>query len=346
MSKKGQTTEESKEKPGQEAILKEVKTEPTPQLKPDESTAARPAEEMMRQNLANAREIAKQVAMFVDGDDIEQHLRKLDDVAELMLVNETVKYQAILLSMEESIRAEVTAWIKTENLTKEVRGNPEALKKRLLEKFGVRRSLLERIHFVTQPRREERRLVIDILERKRVYDELMNEMMQWRDKLLVEAALQMLIPEDRADYCNLRPEEAKRSMNDLLEFVRRKEEERLREEKLGSPKEKKEERTERRESRKEVVKKHPSKKRLDEEDEREQLMREGKCFICRKQGHRAIDCPNKNDEDQDVEGVKKARVVKCTECGQEGHTRWKCPRLKKELGREPKKDRRGSADDL
>jgi len=185
-----------------------------------------------KQSLLAAKELAAQVKTLDDGDDIEEHLRRLDDMAELMMVDDMVKYQAMLLSMNEAMRMEFTAWLKTENLLDGVRGKPESLKKRLLEKFRVRKSMLERINFIIQPRRVEQRLVVDFLERQRVYVEVYAELMKNREKLLVEAAMQLLSPEDRADYCNLRPDEAKRNMGDLIEFARRKEDERLQDEKV------------------------------------------------------------------------------------------------------------------
>jgi len=217
-----------------------------------------------KQSLLAAKELAAQVKSFADGDDIEEH------------------YQAILLSLDEPTRTEFNAWIKSEDLREEIRGKPEALKKRLLEKFRVRKSLLERIKFITQPRRREHRLVVDLLERERVYGEVYEEMKKNREKLLVEAALQLLTPEDRADYGNLFPNEATREMKELIEFARRKEEERLRYAKY-EPQKKNEN--------KEETKK---KKTLTEEEARiARLKGAGRCFICEAFGHMAADCPDK-----------------------------------------------------
>jgi hypothetical protein len=125
-----------------------------------------------KQSLLAAKEVVGLLKTFSDGDDIEEHLRRLDDVADLMMIDDLIKYQAMLLSMEESIRGEFNAWLKTEDAVAEVKGNPEALKKRLLDKFRVRKSILERVAFVTQPRRIGKRIVADVLERQRVYCEL------------------------------------------------------------------------------------------------------------------------------------------------------------------------------
>jgi hypothetical protein len=284
------------------------------------ATSAQHDSSPARHSLLAAKEMAAQVNTFEDGDDIEEHLRRLDDMAELMMVDETVKYQAMLLSLNDTTRTEFNAWLKTERLKEEVRGKPDALKKRLLEKFRVRQSVLERINFIIQPRRREQRLVVDLLERQRVYTHVLEELMKNREKLLVEASMQLLSPDDRADYCNFRPNEANREMGDLIEFVRRKEEERLREEKIGTTTEKKkkkkqqkEEPTEEEDDKEEAEGKKkkerkkekedegkkmiiPTKKKkkrvyIEEEDERERLMAQGRCFICHKIGHIAMDCP-------------------------------------------------------
>jgi len=256
-----------------------------------------------KQSLLAAKELAAQVKVFAEGEDIEEHLRRLDDMSELMMVEDLVKYQATLLSMDETTRDEFNAWLKSENLKEEVRGKPDALKKRLLEKFRVRKSLLERINFIIQPRRRERRLIVDLLERRRIYEEVYAEISKNREKLMVEAAMQLLSPDDRADFGNLRPDEAKRDMSDLIEFVRRKEEERLREKKLGLSKNE--------EDKEEEEKKSFLKRRFNKEDEeRDRLMTEGRCFICHKVGHLAADCPDnpkKNDpkkNDDESAGAK------------------------------------------
>jgi hypothetical protein len=255
----------------------------------------------MKQSILAAKELAAQVSTYSDGDDIEEHLRRLDDMSELMMVDETVKYQAILLSLGEPTRTEFNAWLKTENLRDEVKGKPEVLKKRLLEKFRVRKSMLERINFVLQPRRIGHRLVVDLLERKRVYDDVSVEMMKNREKLFVEAAMKLLRPEDRADYGNIRPDEDKRTIADLIEFVRRKEEEQLRDQMIESPQKKNDEDS-----------KKTKKKRYDEEDEeRERHLAQGRCFICHTVGHVAANCPEKkkkkNDDDDDVDDVSAKR---------------------------------------
>lgn len=254
-----------------------------------------------RQSLLAAKELAAQVETFVEGDDVEEHLRKLDDIAELMMVDETVKYQAILLSMDELTRTEFNAWLKTENLREEVKGNPDALKKRLLEKFQVRKSLLERIDFVLQPRRVGRKLLVDLLERKRIYEDMVAEMMKNREQLLVEMTLRLLSPEDRTDYCNLRPEEAKREMKDLLNFVRRKEEERSRDVNIEQKKKKKKNEELKKKNDDSLTEEEPNPapkktaaQRAYEEEEKEErasLMKQGRCFICHELGHIATDCP-------------------------------------------------------
>jgi len=268
-----------------------------------------------KQSLLAAKEVAALVKTFTDGDDIEEHLRRLDDMAELMMIDDQVKYQAMLLSMEESIRGEFTAWLRNENLRDDVKGKPEALKRRLMEKFRVRKSILERVAFVTQPRRNGKRIVADVLERQRVYNEIVDEMKKNKEGLLVEATMQMLSPEDRADYCNLHPEEPKRTMADLLEFIRRKEEEKVREESqqkkivtaAGVKMKKKSSR-------------HDDDDDTEDEDlenadeERARLIKEGRCFVCQKVGHLAAECPlvrmKKMKEQQ--EGDKKKRVAGAT----------------------------------
>jgi len=251
-----------------------------------------------KQSLLVAKEVVGLLKTFYDGDDVEEHLHRVDDMADIMMIDSRTKYQAMLLSMEESVRGEFSAWLKNENLKDEVRGDPEALKKRMLEKFRVRKTILERVAFVTQPRREGKRIVADVLERQRVYNELLDEMMKKKERLLVEATLQLLNQEDRADYCNLYPQESNRAMNDLLDFIRRKEEEKLREE-----------------SRQPIAKKkavaalpaasNAAKTKLkrsrqdgddetedeDAEEERERLFKEGRCFVCKEPGHIAALCP-------------------------------------------------------
>jgi hypothetical protein len=261
----------------------------------------------------------------------------LRDMAELLLADDIVRYQAMLLSLDETTREEFNAWLKSENLRDEVKGKPDALKKRLLEKFRVRKSLLERVNFVTQPCRTGKRLVVELLERKRIYIETLEEMMKNREKLFVEAALQLLKPEDRADYCNLHPEEEKRKIADLIEFVRRKEEELLREKALPSltkKKKKNEEEEEEERLREKALPTLPKKKQNEDEDqeakkknfttrkktraeefyeqeekeERDRLLKEGRCFICHEPGHLAVDCPDnvknrvkkKNNEEAEV----------------------------------------------
>ena len=266
----------------------------------------------IKQSLLAAKELASQIPKFEDGDDIEEHLRKVEDYAELMMVDDTVKYQAMLLSLDELTRSEFHAWLKTENYQAQVKGKPDELKKRLLEKFRVRRSVLERINFVLQPRRHGTRLVVDLLERKRVYDEVFEEMKKNREKLFVEAAMQLLGPEQRADYGNIRPEEEKRTTAELIEFVRRKEEERFREKKLESLKNEEEEEPKKKNQTLKKAKKKTTAEEEDEEEERverEHLMVEGRCFICRDLGHIAADCPDnpknrvkkKRDEDGQVQ---------------------------------------------
>lgn len=292
MSKKGEKKDETPTK------TPVTTTESGPRL----PTALSPAGILPppKQSLLAAKEFAAQLDKFVDGDDIEEHLRVLDDMSELLMVDDTVKYQAILLSMDDSARTEFNAWLKTENLKDEVKGNPEALKKRLLEKFRVRKSLLERMNFVIQPRRKDRRLVVDLLERKRVYDDAHEEMMKNREKLLVEASLQLLSPDDRGDYCNLRQDESKRDLKSLVDFVRRKEEERLRDLKI-EPKKKKELMMKKKDE--EEPTSYSKKKRVNYDGaERERLMSEGRCFLCHKVGHRAADCPDtKNQDDDDTD---------------------------------------------
>jgi len=275
-------------------------------------------ETVTKQSLLAAKEVAGLLKTFSDGDDIEEHLRRLDDVADLMMIDDIVKYQAMLLSMEESIRGEFNAWLKTENLRDEVRGDPGALKKRLLDKFRVRKSILERVAFVTQPRRSGKRIVTDVLERQHVYNDLIDELTRNKERLLVEATMQLLSQEDRTDYCNLRPEEKKREMNDLLEFIRRKEEEKQREEtqlktssrrdndddvktssRAGSDDDVKrvaEEAKLKTIVAREGAKSKKTSSRVDdddetEEEERERLFQEGRCFVCKKIGHVAAMCP-------------------------------------------------------
>lgn len=276
-----------------------------------------------KQSLLAAKEVVGLLKTFSDGDDIEEHLRRLDDVVDLMMVDDLVKYQAMLLSMEESIRGEFNAWLKTENAVVEVKGNPEALKKRLLDKFRVRKSILERVAFVMQPRRSGKRIVADVLERQRVYSELMDELTKNKERLLVEATMQLLTPEDRADYCNLRPIESKRAMIDLLEFIRRKEEERMREESQESLEKKT---TSKKKTivvpggaklRKKTSSRHNDDDDTDEEsadEERERLIKEGRCFVCQKVGHIAAECPlvrmKKMREQQEED--KKKRVAGAT----------------------------------
>jgi len=55
-----------------------------------------------KQSLLAAKELAAQVKTLDDGDDIEEHLRRLDDMAELMMVDDMVKYQAMLLPVSGS----------------------------------------------------------------------------------------------------------------------------------------------------------------------------------------------------------------------------------------------------
>lgn len=264
------------------------------------------AQSLPKQSLLAAKEFAAQLDTFADGDDIEEHLRVLDDMSELLMVDDTVKYQAILLSMDDSTRAEFNAWLTTENLKDEVKGKPEALKKRLLEKFRVRTSILERMNFVTQPRRRDRRLVVDLLERARVYNDALEEMNKNREKLLVEASLQLLSPEDRADYCNLRQDQSKRDMKSLVDFVRRKEEERLHDLKIEPKNQKK---MKKKNDDDESTSPANKKERVnDDGEERERLMAEGRCFICHRIGHRAADCPDnpKNQDDDETDDDDKA----------------------------------------
>jgi hypothetical protein len=297
---------EPKNEPNRRTELNKEPNEPNRTEKRTNEMSGKKGEKevLAKHSLLVAREVAAQVAAFTEGQDIEEHLRRLDDVAELMMVDDVTKYQAMLLSMDETTRTEFNAWLKTENLRDEVRGNFEALKKRLLEKFRVRRSILERVAFVTQPRRKEKRIIVDVLERKRVYEEVIAEIVKNKELLLVETTLQLLQPEDRADYCNLRPDETKREMNYLLEFIRRKEEERLREgtqrqihQKVKPNEESKNEKKEDRMKETKKLFREEGRKNRDEpngrDEERARLMAEGRCFTCNDVGHIAAHCPLK-----------------------------------------------------
>lgn len=291
-----------------------------------------------------ARQLVTLVGVdYKEGDDIEEHLQKLDDIAELMVVDDLVKYQAILLSLDEDARAEFNAFLKVEEKKKTVQGKPEELKRLLLEKFQMRKTQLERIEFITQPRRRDKLLVVDLQERMRVYIEFVDEMAKNKEKLLVDMALQLLHPDDRADYCNLNPVEEKRDMGTLIEFVRRRENEKLRDEKyqqgiVGKPKKSTDEsmrsthrdakstgesmRSTHRDAKTTKIVADAAKqkktstgdstrsKNWDEEDddeaaeERMRLRSEGRCFICRKVGHIARMCPTIKKNDQAQQRVE------------------------------------------
>jgi hypothetical protein len=262
---------------------------------------------------------------YKEGEDLEEHLLKLEDLAELMMVDDLVIYQAILLSLDDTVREEFNGWLKTEDYRSAVKGKPEKLKERLLEKFQIRKTQLERVEYILQPRRREKQLVVDLQERRRVYTDFVADFDKNRERLMIDAALQMLHPDDRTDYCNLNPREDKRGMESLLEFVKRRENERLRDAKFGELKKKivaeeakrvvaksdgsghvssdvKKIVAARAKQKKIVTEKVKLKSSHDSDDdtedesedadaERKTLIEEGRCFVCKKVGHMAAVCP-------------------------------------------------------